>query len=135
MSNESKCKKHTKCNSEYIKCDPKKKNQSYSQSQNTWECRSDIINKYFPPKKSIKYNPKHTKCSYKCQKNRKGKSKNSLDKMNLCDEKCNKKFPTKLIYNYGKLVDKVWSNQKKVSKKGSKKIKKVKKEKKNWWSW
>ena len=69
MSNESKCKKHTKCNSEYIKCDPNpKKNQSYSQSHNTWKCRSDIINKYFPPKKSSKHNPKHKKCSYKCQK-------------------------------------------------------------------
>ena len=128
MSNESKCKKHNKCNSEYIKCDPnpRKKKQSYSQSMDMGNCRHNVINKYFPPKKSIKY--KHTKCSYKCTKNRKGKSKNSLDKMNLCDEKCNKKFPIKLIYNYGKLVDKVWYGQKKVSKK-----KKIKKVKKNWW--
>ena len=131
MSNQNKCKKHSKCNSEYSKCDPNptKKNQSYSQSQNIWDCRAHAIHKYFPPKKSIKYNPKHIKCSYKCHKKRKGKSKNSLDKMNLCATQCNKKYPTKLIYNYSKLVDKVWSNQTKVSKKGSKKIKKVKK---NW---
>jgi hypothetical protein len=135
MSNESKCKKHTKCNSEYIKCvpNPKKKIHSYSQSHNTWKCRSDIIHKYFPPKKSSKHNPKHTECFHGCHKNRKGKSKKSLDKMNACKTQCNKKIPTKLIYNYGKLVDKLWEGQKRT-KKGSKKIKKVKK---NGWfgSW
>ena len=119
MSRETKCKKHTKCNSEYSKCDPtpQKKTTNYYKAKDIWGCRSDIINKYFPPKKSSKYNPKHIKCSYKCHKNRKGKSKNSLDKMKLCETECNKKFPTKLIYNYGKLIDKVWAGQKKVSKK------------------
>lgn len=38
----------------------KNKIHSYSQSHNTWKCRSDIIHKYFPPKKSSKHNPKHT---------------------------------------------------------------------------
>lgn len=43
--------------------------------------------------------------------------------MNACKTQCNKKISTKLIYTYGKLVDKLWEGQK-GSRKDQRKLKK-----------
>ena len=131
MSNQTKCLKDIKCNKEYIKCNSKnKKKTNYYDSQRIWGCQNDVINKYFPPKRSRKNNPKNSDCHTKCFSQKKGTSKQAFKELSVCRKNCNNIHPKYLIYNYGKLVDKKGSKKQNTIKKT-----KPKKIKSKSWFW
>ena len=113
MNREKKCLKNPKCNKEYNKCIKKNKKGNpipinYWQYHELVNCQHPILEKYYPRKKSVKYNPALLKCSNKCeQKNpwQRRKSKKSRDEYNKCDKECKTKYPKWLRYKYGKLID------------------------------
>jgi hypothetical protein len=139
MNREKKCLNNPKCVKEYNKCIKIGKNGkplpiNYWRYQELYNCQHPILEKYYPRKKSVNYNPDHRKCSEKCNKKnpwQRRKSKKKREEYNNCNKECNKKYPKWLRYKYGKLVNtKTEKSIKKV-----KKVKKVKKSKKKskWW--
>jgi len=133
MNRETKCLNNPKCVKEYNKCIKKDKKGkplplNYWRGGELYNCQHPILEKYYPRKKSVIYNPDLIKCSNKCnQKNpwKRRKSK-SRDEYNKCVKECKTKYPTWLRYKYGKLID---TNSEKSIKKG----KKGKKKSNKWW--